>query len=153
MTDDTETLGQRVAYQIVRKVAELPDRTSPDGQPEMMLVTEAELAEIAMEVIAAANARLERERDGWKSVADHWALKAPTITAERDAATSALAKAEGDNRKLRDALIEIECGHIPDQPASSAVEELTWAQMWVGKLRRIARAALTPAPEAPKDGE
>lgn len=31
---------------IVREVAELPDRTSPDDQPEMMLVTAAELTAI-----------------------------------------------------------------------------------------------------------
>lgn len=31
---------------IVRDVAELPDRDSPEGQPEMMLVTDAELRAI-----------------------------------------------------------------------------------------------------------
>lgn len=31
---------------IIREVAELPDRTSPSDQPEMMLVTSAELKEI-----------------------------------------------------------------------------------------------------------
>lgn len=31
---------------IVRDVAELPDRTSPDEQPEMMLVTDKELRDI-----------------------------------------------------------------------------------------------------------
>lgn len=33
-------------YQILRDVAELPDRTSPLDQPEMMLVTRDELEKI-----------------------------------------------------------------------------------------------------------
>lgn len=35
-----------VIADIVRDVAELPDRTSPEGQPDMMLVTAEELASI-----------------------------------------------------------------------------------------------------------
>lgn len=34
---------------IVKQVAELPDRNSPEGQPEMMLVSQAELAQILEE--------------------------------------------------------------------------------------------------------
>jgi hypothetical protein len=35
-----------IAEQVCRDVAELPDRTSPEDQPDMMLVTAEELAEI-----------------------------------------------------------------------------------------------------------
>lgn len=36
----------RIAHQICRDVAELPDRNSPSDQPEMMLVTHWELERI-----------------------------------------------------------------------------------------------------------
>ena len=39
MTDTTKTKAQRVAL----RVAEIPDRFSPEDQPEMMLVTRDEL--------------------------------------------------------------------------------------------------------------
>lgn len=39
--------------QIVRRVAELPDRTSPDDWPEAMLVTVAELRAILTELLTA----------------------------------------------------------------------------------------------------
>jgi hypothetical protein len=41
-----------LANRIVRDVAELPDRSSPDDWPEAMIVTDAELREI---VIRAAS--------------------------------------------------------------------------------------------------
>jgi hypothetical protein len=44
--------------------------------------------------------------------------------------------------KLRVALHEIECSHIPDQPAAFEHSDLDWARLHVGKLRSIARAAL-----------
>lgn len=37
-----------IAQNITRDVAELPDRTSPLGEPDMMLVTAAELTEIVL---------------------------------------------------------------------------------------------------------
>jgi hypothetical protein len=40
------TLSDGQVDRIIRDVAELPDRTSPEDQPEMMLVTAAELAAI-----------------------------------------------------------------------------------------------------------
>lgn len=49
MTDDTKALIER----IVRDVAELPDRDSPDDCPEMMLVTGAELARIIGDALDA----------------------------------------------------------------------------------------------------
>jgi len=38
---------------VLRDVAELPDRSSPDGKPDMMLVTGAELREILIEHLAS----------------------------------------------------------------------------------------------------
>jgi hypothetical protein len=49
---------------------------------------------------------------------------------------------EADNARLREALREIECSHIPDQPAAFEHSDLDWARLHVGKLRSIARAAL-----------
>lgn len=46
-----------IAALIVRDVAEIPDRCSPDDQPEMMLVTSDELTDIVMRRLAAQNAR------------------------------------------------------------------------------------------------
>ncbi len=42
--------------EIIRDVAELGDRTSPDGQPDMMLVTAEELRGILSERLAASRA-------------------------------------------------------------------------------------------------
>jgi len=39
---------------VIKQVAELPDRNSPEGQPEMMLVTADELADILRSHTAAA---------------------------------------------------------------------------------------------------
>jgi hypothetical protein len=39
----------QIARKIARDVAELPDRTRPEGQPEMMLVTADELIDIIVE--------------------------------------------------------------------------------------------------------
>ena len=44
--------------------------------------------------------------------------------------------------ELEAALREIECSHIPDQPAAFDCTDLDWARRHVGKLRLIARAAL-----------
>lgn len=43
-----DDLHSRIAEEIVREVAELPDRTSPEDQPEMMLVTADELKAIVI---------------------------------------------------------------------------------------------------------
>lgn len=40
------TTRERIVTRVMQDVAELPDRTSPDGCPDMMLVTEEELEEI-----------------------------------------------------------------------------------------------------------
>jgi hypothetical protein len=45
--------AERVASQIAQRVAELPDRTSPDDWPEAMLVTQDELNQIVVEVLAS----------------------------------------------------------------------------------------------------
>ena len=43
---------QDLPEMIVRDVAELPDRSSPEGQPEIMLVTAAELDRIVTDRVA-----------------------------------------------------------------------------------------------------
>jgi len=47
---------ESIASRIVQDVAELPDRSSPDDQPEMMLVSSDELYGIVRECLAAAPA-------------------------------------------------------------------------------------------------
>jgi hypothetical protein len=44
---------------IVQKVQELPDRDSPEGQPEMMLVTDAELRAILSDACIEINLTIE----------------------------------------------------------------------------------------------
>ena len=43
--------AEEIAALIVREVAELPDRTSPDDWPEAMLVTADELTEIVRSIL------------------------------------------------------------------------------------------------------
>ena len=63
MPDDYEKLAarrdgivarqhERIAAIIVRDVAELPDRTSPDDRPDMMLVSDHELKAIVLAALA-----------------------------------------------------------------------------------------------------
>jgi hypothetical protein len=44
--EESKPMDEALIDNIVRAVAELPDRSSPDDQPNMMLVTDAELREI-----------------------------------------------------------------------------------------------------------
>lgn len=44
-------LDQEAVYRVVKRVAELPDRSSPDDWPEAMLVTSAELRDIVRDEI------------------------------------------------------------------------------------------------------
>lgn len=44
-------LDQEAVYHVVKRVAELPDRSSPDDWPEAMLVTAEELRDIVRDVI------------------------------------------------------------------------------------------------------
>lgn len=48
-----------VVSEIVREVAELPNRNSPEGQPEMMLVTSEELAAIVKGQLSAVGELIE----------------------------------------------------------------------------------------------
>ena len=110
--------------------------------------------------LAAANAQLERERDEARaSVAtcqafvaargtnrDYQQARAEKAEAERDATNAARLAAEGDRDRLVEALRKI----------AGISNECTWAKgtrKLAGDLQDIIRAALTPAPEAPKDGE
>lgn len=122
MTDDTETLAQRAT------------RLMYDLGPMGCLGDEAK---IVIPALVDANARLERERDEMRSTAAGVTL---AMTKQRDAATAALAKAEGERDLFKSLCSEfvrrVEAGEIRSRK--------TYAAM---------KAALTPAPEAPKDGE
>lgn len=52
-----EEIATDVADRVCQMVTELPDRTSPDDQPEMMLVTGQELHDIVCQAIEAADAK------------------------------------------------------------------------------------------------
>ena len=47
---------------------------------------------------------------------------------------------------FRAALLDIRGCHVPDQPAHSQADEVTWVMQHVGKLRKIAADALDKAP-------
>ena len=53
-----------------------------------------------------------------------------------------LAKITGEHECYRNALLDIRGAHVPDQPASSGADEVTWVMQHVGALRRIAANAL-----------
>lgn len=53
---------EALAIEIVQRVAELPDRTSPDDWPEAMLVTSDELRTIVTEALLRAEPPPERHR-------------------------------------------------------------------------------------------
>jgi hypothetical protein len=48
--------SDKAIAEIIREVSELPDRTSPDDQHDMMLVTADELHKIVSDALAAADA-------------------------------------------------------------------------------------------------
>lgn len=47
-----EVSAEKFARSVLQDVAELPDRTSPEDQPEMLLVTEHELFDIIVEKLS-----------------------------------------------------------------------------------------------------
>lgn len=70
---------------IIRDVAELPDRNSPEGWPEAMIVTGDELRKIVSrhlaDALAAADAEVERLREECAKAEKLW--KTAAIDAER----------------------------------------------------------------------
>ena len=53
-----------------------------------------------------------------------------------------LAKALVEAERYRAALVDIRGAHVPDQPADSASDEVSWVMRHVGDLRRTAANAL-----------
>lgn len=76
-----------------------------------------------------------------------------SLEAKLLAALSRAERAEASAAKMEAALRDIAEYHIPDQPAAYGGDELSWAQRQHAHLRRIARAALPPAPDAALNGE
>lgn len=72
MAESTPRLSDAVIAEIVRRVSELPDRTSPDDWPEAMLVTGDELQQVITAVLAED--------------AQHDAQQIATLQAQRDEA-------------------------------------------------------------------
>jgi hypothetical protein len=67
------------------------------------------------------------------------------VTAQADLENCAgqIAQMDAENARLREALEEIRDSHIPSVPLAAApVDDLVWAQQWVGHLRRVAKRAL-----------
>lgn len=56
---------------IIQRVAELPDRSSPDEWPEAMLVTADELGAIVRDVVGAEVTRLQAENEKLRAWAQH----------------------------------------------------------------------------------
>ncbi|MFT9221950.1 MAG: hypothetical protein ABF493_10390 [Gluconobacter oxydans] len=71
---------------VIREISELPDRTSPDDQPELMVVTADELRQILSDAqpanVAALEARVKALVEALKK-ADYAARKDSLIDAER----------------------------------------------------------------------
>jgi hypothetical protein len=47
-----------------------------------------------------------------------------------------------ENEIMRNALRDIVAAHVPDQPAASQADEVSWVMQHVGKVRGIAKNAL-----------
>jgi hypothetical protein len=50
---------------------------------------------------------------------------------------------------FRSALLDIKAAHVPDQPASSQADEVSWVMQHIGMIRRIASKALEEASSLP----
>ena len=59
-----------------------------------------------------------------------------------DAARLALSRAYWAEDRYKSALQEIRLSHVPDQPASSAADGVSWVMQHVGRIRKIAADAI-----------
>lgn len=122
---DYQDVADALISNIIRDVAELPDRTSPDDQPDVMLVSSGELRLILTERVAdlsAATARiaeLEAEREAFRK--------------ERDALRA-------ENARLRQVIAD-EANRINIEGSAYHKAQLALDEIAVG-LKTRARAAL-----------
>lgn len=124
-----EELPGLLANQVVREVAELPDRTSPDDMPDMLMVTAQELHDI----VAAVEATRIRALSAEKISADaYWQRKLLNWQKDEEALSTALASSEALVTELRE-----------------KVERLTKALL---RLQNGAAVALDALPEDQREG-
>lgn len=174
--DTSETLAQRAEMLAVRKRAGGTGMGTrdPENYIATLSVQECIDADQLIHDALAANERLERERDEARaSVAtcqafvaargtnrDYQEARAVKAEAERDAANAARLAAEGEIADLKLSVIAFAAPHAvcwsaergfpPGHLHPTHYDILAKAG---ARMDSFTRATLTPAPEAPKDGE
>lgn len=169
MADDTETLPVSES-KIIDAVAKLRDWGNEYRKRGRFGAGNTfDGAANVIEALAAANVRLERDLDEIRSTAAGITLALTkqcdaavsariNAEAERDAARAALANAEVERERLAKALkaLESACDARTAATPGPAYDVMVAHGMApvllaLDEARRSARAALTPAPEAPSD--
>lgn len=69
LTASASAADRRLRERIIQRVAELPDRTSPDDWPDAMLVTAEELLDILADELAVRDAPPRGAPEGWQDIA------------------------------------------------------------------------------------
>jgi hypothetical protein len=168
MESEIDTSAENIARMRDVLTGSLPVRVQPDGTTldaagfnAVIPGLDALEAWVMLEAIAAERDALVQKVAALDAKAYAQQANAINAAAERDAekehrrAAQDLGQRHADERDavraeaawLREALEEIERGHVPSMPMTEVVDELVWTQMWVGRLRKIARAALAQKDE------
>jgi hypothetical protein len=117
------------------------------GSPcKMDLMSEVYLRLLSLaaerDALKAENANLQDDLASAERERAHQHGRADRNAAEYAREQKKRQQVQAENARLREALHEIECSHIPDQPAAFEHSDLDWARLHVGKLRSVARVAL-----------
>jgi len=86
-----------------------------------------------------AAARKYFDQKAWATLSVHFPPTPP----------SAAPREEGPREIMRNALLNIQQSHTPDQPAESQADEVSWVMQHVDRLRKIAADALDKVRDAP----
>lgn len=144
--------GDSLASQVVREVAELPDRSSPDDMPDMMMVTAQELHDIVAAVeaariraLTAENEVLRRERDEGKLSSAFALIQTERIRQiEEEGWTPEHDDTHDDGEMLSAAVIYLWWGTdraAQIDPATGAPHGWRWDRKWWKPKHRLANLA------------
>lgn len=131
---DVRGEGERFVVAVLQRVAELPDRSSPDDWPEAMLVTHAELERILTDELSTLRARLgEVERERIEVIERGYF--AGEARKERDRADALQAKLSAAEGELRLAQGECRARVTYARTASEQAARLSRVEALVGEWR------------------
>lgn len=108
--------------QTIQRVAELPDRTSPEDWPDVMLVTGDELRQILQDELSALLRRRSGETGGWQPTGWRWVCpKCRTVLSCADSTPNRIvetAKAHTRRHREREVIGMEDSGDLPTVPSS-----------------------------------